>query len=124
MLEAGLLDDGFDGDFDVVRRWFQLMHRPMGVDAPFTYTAGYAREVTAASMDPDVGYVETLRQLQMPASYLMLNRIQFGLTSLLARMEPTACWGDILYELSEDGTPATELGRTEQQFMLTSPHRV
>ncbi|CAN5851175.1 AarF/ABC1/UbiB kinase family protein [soil metagenome] len=123
MLDAGLLDQRFDGDFSIVRRWFQLMHRPMGADEPFTYTAAYAREAAAASMDPDQGYVETLRQLQMPASYLMLNRIQFGLTSLLARMEPTACWGDILYEVSEDATPATALGRAEQQFMLTSSHR-
>ncbi|MBW3603877.1 MAG: AarF/ABC1/UbiB kinase family protein [Actinobacteria bacterium] len=123
MREAGLLDEHFDGDFAVVRQWFQLMHRPMGSDVPFTYTAAYAREVTAASMDPDEGYVETLRRLQMPASYLMLNRIQFGLTSLLARMQPTACWGDILYELSEDAAPATALGRAEREFMHASPHR-
>lgn len=123
MRDAGLLADGFDGDFDVVRRWFRLMHRPMATDQPFTYTGGYAREVAGASMDPEQGYVETLRQLQMPASYLMLNRIQFGLTSLLARMEPTACWGDILYELSEHAEPATDLGRREQAFMAASPHR-
>jgi predicted unusual protein kinase regulating ubiquinone biosynthesis (AarF/ABC1/UbiB family) len=123
MRGAGLLDADFDGDFDTVRRWFQLMHRPMRDDGAFTYTAAYAREVTAASMDPDAGYVDALRQLQMPASYLMLNRIQFGLTSLLARMEPTARWGDILLEISEDGEPTTELGRIEQEFMTSSPYR-
>jgi predicted unusual protein kinase regulating ubiquinone biosynthesis (AarF/ABC1/UbiB family) len=123
MRDAGLLGDGFDGDFDVVRDWFRLMHRPMGVQQPFTYTAEYAREVTAASMDPEAGYVETLRQLNMPASYLMLNRIQFGLTSLLARLRPTASWGDILFEISEDGEPTTELGRLEHDFIAASPHR-
>ncbi len=123
MVEAGLLDTGFEGDFDTVRRWFQLMHRPMRGSAPFTYTAEYARSVAAASMDPDAGYVDTLRQLQMPAGYLMLNRIQFGLTSLLARMEPTAVWGDILYELSEDAAPATALGEREQAFMAGSAFR-
>jgi predicted unusual protein kinase regulating ubiquinone biosynthesis (AarF/ABC1/UbiB family) len=123
MRDAGLLGDGFDGDFDVVRDWFRLMHRPMGVQQPFTYTAEYAREVTAASMDPEAGYVETLRQLNMPASYLMLNRIQFGLTSLLARLRPTASWGDILFEISEDGEPTTALGRLEHDFIAASPHR-
>jgi len=123
MLEAGLLGEGFGGDFDVVRRWFQLMHRPMRTCEPFTYTAAYAREVAAASMDPDAGYVETLRRLSMPAAYLMLNRIQFGLTSLLARIEPTACWGDVLLELSEDATPATDLGRAEAAFIAASPYR-
>jgi predicted unusual protein kinase regulating ubiquinone biosynthesis (AarF/ABC1/UbiB family) len=123
MRGAGLLGDGFDGDFDIVRDWFRLMHRPMGADQPFTYTAAYAREVTAASMDPDAGYVETLRQLEMPASYLMLNRIQFGLTSLLARLQPTGCWGDILFEISEDAAPTTELGRIEHEFMASSPYR-
>jgi predicted unusual protein kinase regulating ubiquinone biosynthesis (AarF/ABC1/UbiB family) len=123
MVDAGLLGEGFDGDFDVVRRWFQLMHRPMSTTGTFTYTAAYAREVTAASMDPDAGYVDTLRQLQMPASYLMLNRIQFGLTSLLARLEPTARWGNILFELSEDGAPATVLGRAEADAVAASIYR-
>jgi hypothetical protein len=67
--------------------------------------------------------VEALRQLEMPAAYLMLNRIQFGLTSLLARIEPTACWGDVLLELSEDAAPATDLGRAEAVFMAASPYR-
>ena len=123
MRDAGLVGDRFGGDFDVVRRWFQLMHRPMRVSEPFTYTAGYAREVTAASMDPDAGYVDTLRQLEMPAAYLMLNRIQFGLTSLLARLKPTGCWGDVLFELSEDTAPATDLGRVEAAFVAASPYR-
>jgi predicted unusual protein kinase regulating ubiquinone biosynthesis (AarF/ABC1/UbiB family) len=124
MIGASLLGEQFDGDFDTVRRWFQLMHRPMRGDEPFTYTAEYARSVAAASMDPEAGYVDTLRHLQMPAGYLMLNRIQFGLTSLLARMEPTAVWGDILFELSEDAEPATRLGRQEQEFLAASTFRV
>jgi hypothetical protein len=95
----------------------------MSTPEPFTYTAAYAREVTAASMDPDAGYVETLRQLDMPAAYLMLNRIQFGLTSLLARLEPTGCWGDVLFEMSEDARPATDLGRVESAFVAASPYR-
>ena len=123
MVDAGLLGQQFDGDFDTVRRWFRLMHRPMRGDEPFTYTGEYARSVSASSMDPVAGYVETLRQLQMPAAYLMLNRIQFGLTSLLARMEPTAVWGDILFELSEDADPATELGQREQEFLIASAFR-
>jgi len=123
MRGAGLLREDFDGDLDVVLDWFRLMHRPMRSDEPFTYTADYARSVTAASMDPEAGYVETLRQLQMPSEYLMLNRIQFGLTSLLARLRPSARWGSILYELSDGGEPATELGRQEQRFMAVSPYR-
>lgn len=123
MREAGLLGEAFDGDFDLVLDWFRLMHRPMRADEAFTYTPAYARSVAGSSMDPDAGYVETLRQLQMPSEYLMLNRIQFGLTSLLARMEPSARWGSILYELSDGGAPATELGRSEQDFMAASPFR-
>lgn len=122
MRGAGLLGDGFDGDIGIVRDWFRLMHRPMR-GGPFTYTPAYARAVAAASLDPDAGYVETLRQLQMPAEYLMLNRIQFGLTSLLARLEPTADWGAILHELSEDAAPTTELGRAEAPFVAGSTFR-
>lgn len=122
MREAGLLGPNFDGDLEIVRAWFHLMHRPMQGGA-FTYTPEYGRTVAASSMDPDAGYVETLRKLQMPSNYLMLNRIQFGLTSLLARFEPTADWGAVLYELSEDGEPVTALGRDEAAFMAASPFR-
>jgi len=120
MRTAGLLGETFDGDFEVVLEWFRLLHRPMRRDEPFTYSPAYARRVAASSMDPDAGYVETLRKLQMPSEYLMLNRIQFGLTSLLARLRPSARWGSILYELSDGGGPATALGRQEQEFMASS----
>ena len=123
MLDAGLLGPGFDGDITTVLEWFRLMHRPMQGDAPFTYTAEYARQVAASSMDPESKYVASLRQLQMPSEYLMLNRIQFGLTSLLARLEPTARWGAILYELSDDGDPATDLGRQECDVIAASEFR-
>jgi len=119
---AGILPEGADVDIATVLRWFRLAHEPMNADAPATYTPGYARRLAAATTDPRSEYQEALARLAMPADYLLLNRITFGVNSLLARMEPTANWHAIMRELREAGPPETPLGEQEAAWLTASPH--
>lgn len=116
MLAAGLMVEGSQADLGVALDWFTLLREPMIADAPYTYTPDYARRVIASSANPESPYRSTLHQLSMPADYLLLNRITFGVNSLLARLEPTANWHRIMAELSEGDDPATPLGRQEADF--------
>ena len=122
MRAAGLMPEDSAADLDVALAWFQLLREPMIDDAPYTYTAEYARRVVAASSSPDSPYRATLHQLAMPAEYLLLNRITFGVNSLLARFEPTANWHRIMAELSEGAPAATPLGREEADFFAAHRH--
>ena len=115
LAEAGILPPESDPDLAVVLGWFRLAYEPMAADAPYTYNSGYARRLAASSSDPNSPYITNLRKLQMPPEYLLLNRIQFGVNSLLARLGPTANWQRIMHELYEGDEPTTPLGVDERR---------
>lgn len=118
MERAGLKPPEAEVDMALVLAWWELLREPMLEDAPATYTPEYARRVIRASMASDSPYRPALTQLAMPAEYLLLNRITFGVNSLLARLEPTANWHRIITELSDDDAPpATELGEAEAAWL-------
>jgi predicted unusual protein kinase regulating ubiquinone biosynthesis (AarF/ABC1/UbiB family) len=121
MVEAGLMPADSEADIEVVLDWFRLLREPMMRDEPYTYTPDYARRVIGASTNPESPYRPTLHQLAMPADYLLLNRITFGVNSLLARLEPTANWQRVMAELSEGAAPATDLGAAESDFFAEHP---
>ncbi|MGI8575377.1 MAG: ABC1 kinase family protein [Egibacteraceae bacterium] len=122
LVEAGILrrERRDEVDVGVVLRWFDQAHEPMRENAEYTYGTTYARRVLASSSDPGHGYQEELRKLDMPADYLLLNRITFGVNSLLAQLRPTANWHAIMAELSEGRPPATPTGEAEAAFFRDS----
>jgi hypothetical protein len=61
-----------------------------------------------------------MRKLNLPPEYLLLNRIHWGVNSILARLRATANWHRIALDL-RGGPPATELGRLERPFIEASP---
>ncbi len=118
MRGAGLIpEQAGDVDLPTVLAWFRLAYEPLAEDAPYTYTREYARRLAAASSDPRAGYVDALRKLSMPADYVLLNRIQFGVNSLLARLAPTASWQRIMTELRDASAPLTPLGEEEAAWL-------
>ena len=121
LVEAGILPVDADADLDVVLGWFRLAYEPMATDEPYTYTSEYARRLAASSSDPNSPYFAALRKLHLPPEYLLLNRIQFGVNSLLARLGPTANWQRIMREIYEHEPPATPLGEQEADWLEDHP---
>src|SRR5680860_1922224 len=80
------------------------------------------REVIRTTTDPRLGYVEMLRKLNLPPDYLLLNRIQWGVNSILARLGATANWHRIAKEFWDGAEPATPLGAEERPFIDASPY--
>lgn len=122
--QAGILREAVtltDDERGLLLAWFRVLREPMLVDEPVTYTRDYARRAIAAMLDPHSPYQPVLRKLAMPGEYLLLNRIAFGLNSVLGRLEPTANWHRIIDELLSGAPPSTELGRAEADFFGDRP---
>jgi predicted unusual protein kinase regulating ubiquinone biosynthesis (AarF/ABC1/UbiB family) len=119
--EARFLPDGHRTDPDRLMAWFRMFNRPVVDDQEWTYTPDFAREVIRTTTDPRAGYVDLLRKLNLPPDYLLLNRIQWGINSILGRLGATANWHRIMLEFW-DGEPASPLGREEQAFIAASPY--
>jgi predicted unusual protein kinase regulating ubiquinone biosynthesis (AarF/ABC1/UbiB family) len=112
--EAGFLPKNAVVDEAVLHDWFRLYTRPVNDQQPFTFTPDYAAEVIRSTTDPRGRYGEVLRRLNLPADYLLLNRIQWGLNSVLGRLQATGDWRAIRAEyVDPDASPATPLGELD-----------
>ncbi len=115
--EAGFLPRSAQVDEAAVYAWFRLYTRPVIADQPFTFTPEFAAEVIRTSADPRSPLADVLRRLNLPSDYLLLNRIQFGLNSVLARLGATGDWRAIRDEyLDGDHPPASELGEQDARW--------
>jgi predicted unusual protein kinase regulating ubiquinone biosynthesis (AarF/ABC1/UbiB family) len=101
-------------------KWWRAFNEPVLEDREWTYTPEYAREVGRMTSDPRGGYADLMRKLNLPPEYLLLNRIHWGVNSILGRLGARANWHRIMLEL-RGGPPATDLGRVERPFIDASP---
>jgi predicted unusual protein kinase regulating ubiquinone biosynthesis (AarF/ABC1/UbiB family) len=123
MTAAGFLPSD---QVDMVKlvEWFRIFNQPILRDEEFTYTPEFARDVIRTTTDPRLGYVDLLRRLNLPPDYLTLNRIQWGVNSILGRLRAHRNWHRILLEFWDDAPPATALGLQERAFIDASAFRV
>jgi len=86
--------------FAMYVEYTRLVTKPVVVDAPFTYTSEYAREMVAFLVRgtkkivfKDESKLPHLpKPIHVPKDHMFMNRLQWGLTSVLAGMNATANW--------------------------------
>ena len=54
-----------------------------------------------------------IEKLNLPSSFVILDRVVWGMSALLGRLEAHNRWRAILAEYRSGAPPATELGRLE-----------
>ena len=114
---AGFLPRNARVDEDRVFEWFRLYTRPVVADQPFTFTSAFAAEVIRSTTDPREPFSDVLRQLNLPPDYLLLNRIQWGLNSVLGQLEARNDWRAIRDEyIIAEAPPATPLGELDARW--------
>lgn len=120
--EAGFIPANHSTDARRLMDWFRMFNSPIVADRSWTYTPEFARDVIRSTTDPRFGPIDVLRKLNLPADYLLLNRIQWGVNSILGRLHATANWHRILREFWGELPPTTALGKQEAPFFDASPH--
>jgi predicted unusual protein kinase regulating ubiquinone biosynthesis (AarF/ABC1/UbiB family) len=120
-LRTELVSQGFlrpDDDADPARlvAWFQVWYRPILRHAPFTMTQAFAEESVRSNVDPTTEWADLQKRFNMPAGYVLLNRINLGLVSILAGLKATANWRSLCEEFWHDAPPSTELGRRDAEY--------
>lgn len=82
----------------------------------FTYTREWTGKALQTVVDMQGRYGELIKKLNMPTSYVILDRVVWGVSALLSRLEATNTWRGILAEYREGAPPCTELGRLEADW--------
>ena len=115
MVEAGFLPRAHRFDADYVYDYVSGPYVPF-LDDHFTYSRRWVAETLQKTLDIQGSYGDLIRSLNMPTSYVILDRVVWGMSALLGRMKATGNWRALLAEYREDGPASTELGELEVEW--------
>ena len=106
-------DHTFDPGF--VFEYVRGPYEPFLTDR-YTYTRDSTAKALQTVVDVQGRYGELIKALNMPTSYVILDRVVWGVSALLSRLEATNSWRGILSEYRKGTPPSTELGRIEAEW--------
>jgi predicted unusual protein kinase regulating ubiquinone biosynthesis (AarF/ABC1/UbiB family) len=104
-------------EVDAVWEHLKMLNAPVLEDRQFTLTAEMVQEIAAAGFDPRSNAFQTLRKVGVPGVIITVNRMSFGVASLLGRLEATNNWQAIMREMWFGEESSTEIGREEQAWL-------
>lgn len=103
-------------DADRVYDYFAYFYEPFHDDREFAFTREYNQRSFRQIFSPDGKFAGMQRHLNMPRDFVFVNRIHWGVYSILARLGARANFHRIHREYLDDAEPSTELGRLEAEF--------
>ncbi|MEZ5409698.1 MAG: AarF/ABC1/UbiB kinase family protein [Acidimicrobiales bacterium] len=109
---AGILARNAPFDDATVNEYFSYYYRYVMTDGPVTLDEEYAAGGVAHLFDTNGPYKELMRYLNVPPSFVVVQRITLGLIGLFARLQATANWKRIAMELwpFTAAPPSTPMG--------------
>lgn len=113
IVEAGLLAPDAPFSDDEIGEYFSFYYTYVLADGPVTIDDEYASSGVRHLFGTDGTHGELMKQLNVPPSFVVLQRITLGLMGLFASLHAEAEWRGIASELwpSVSAEPSTPLGR-------------
>ena len=112
MEHAGFLAPGHGLDPALVYDYVSSPYQPYLVDE-FTFTREWMRDTLARIVDLSGPHASVIAKLNMPASFVILDRVVWGISAILGKLNVTAPWRAMLLEYRTGAPPATQLGTDE-----------
>ncbi|MFN8021548.1 MAG: AarF/ABC1/UbiB kinase family protein [Acidimicrobiales bacterium] len=112
MEHSGFLRPGHGLDPQAVYDYVSSPYRPYLTDR-FRFTREFMRDTLQRLVDVNGPHALVIAQLDMPPSFLMLDRVVWGVSALLGKLELEGPWRAMLLEYRADAPPATPLGEAE-----------
>ena len=99
-------------DPELVYDYVSSPYQPYLVDE-FTFTRQWMIDTLARILDVQGPHAEVIEALNMPSSFVILDRVVWGVSAILGKLEVSAPFRAMLLEYVADGPPATDLGAAE-----------
>jgi hypothetical protein len=112
MEHAEFLQEGHGLDPQLVYDYVSSPYVPYLSDE-FTFTRDWMRETLAVVLDVQGPHAPVIEKLNLPASFLILDRVSWGVSAILGKLGAHGPWRAMLMEYVADGEPATDLGAAE-----------
>jgi len=84
----------------------------------FTFTRSFVKDAMATIIDVKGPHAEVIERLNMPASFVILDRVVWGVSAILGKLEVRAPWRAMLLEYLHDAPPASDLGEQEHRWRV------
>lgn len=115
MEQVGFLRPGHGLAAQAVYDYVSAPYLPYLSDT-FAFTRTFVRDMLGAIIDVRGPYAAVIEQLDMPTSFVILNRVVWGISAILGKLEVELPWRAMLLEYLRDAPPATELGEQERAW--------
>ena len=119
MEEIGFLHAGHGLPPQQVYDYVSTPYTPYLTDT-FTFTRDFVRNAMTTIIDVKGPHAEVIEKLNMPPSFVILDRVVWGVSAILGKLEVTAPWRAMLLEYRDDGPPATTLGQQERDWAASA----
>jgi predicted unusual protein kinase regulating ubiquinone biosynthesis (AarF/ABC1/UbiB family) len=120
MEASGFLRPGHGLSPDLVYSYVSSPYVPYLTDE-FTFTREWMRDTIGKIFDVQGPHAAVIEQLNMPPSFVILDRVVWGVSAILGKLEAHGPWRHMLLEYIADGPPATDLGAAEASWSSTRP---
>ncbi len=115
MESSGFLRPGHGLDPESVLDYVSAPYTAYFTDT-FTFTEDFTQGVIRGLLEVGGPHAEVMHALTMPPSFVILDRVVWGMSALLGRLGARNRWRAILDEYRRDQPPVTPLGRAEQEW--------
>jgi predicted unusual protein kinase regulating ubiquinone biosynthesis (AarF/ABC1/UbiB family) len=109
----GFLKEDSPVSAELLHEYFAYFYEPIRSDRTFTFTRSYNARSFRMVLAPEGRFAGLHRRLNMPRDFVFVNRIQWGVYSILSQLEGTGNWHRIHRELLFREPPSTELGQLD-----------
>jgi len=113
LVALGFLPSTNGFDLNVLFDYFGYFYEPIQEDREFVFTREYNARSFKHVFKADGSAAGLSKKLNMPRDFVFVNRIQWGVHSVLAHLGARGNFHRIERELLFDDPPSTELGRAE-----------
>jgi predicted unusual protein kinase regulating ubiquinone biosynthesis (AarF/ABC1/UbiB family) len=120
MEQSGFLRERHGLDPQAVYDYVSSPYRPYLTET-FTFTRDFMRDTVQRITDLNGPHARVIEQIDMPPSFVMLDRVVWGVSALLGKLELEAPWRAMLLEYRAGGPPATALGTAELAWRRSVP---
>jgi predicted unusual protein kinase regulating ubiquinone biosynthesis (AarF/ABC1/UbiB family) len=112
---SGFLREGHGLRPDDVYAYVSAPYRPYLTDT-FRFDREFVKQALADVIDVRGPYAHVIEQLDLPPSFVVLDRVVWGVSAILGKIDLERPWRAMLLEYLVDGPPATALGEQEARW--------